>query len=113
MDQLDRAGGTQRGFMRAVERLCSREHEQRTQPLAAVEHAVAHRQAKAGGRIGGHPRIERGLHRVELVTRPGFEFSTLHAEVQGLSCPSSRTFTCCSTASSRARQKASSSAPRR
>ena len=52
------------------DRLGGGQHEQRPQPLAAVEHGVAHRLAEAGRRIGGHPGVERRLDRVELGRAP-------------------------------------------
>jgi hypothetical protein len=113
VDQLDRARCAERRFASAVDCIGSGQHEERAQALAAVEDGVAHRLAEAGGCVGGNERVERRLDRVELGERPGIEGVALHDADHGRSWPSSRTFTCCSTASRRERQYRSSSVPRR
>ena len=121
VDQLDRAGGAQRGRARAVHRVGGGEDEQRAQALAAVEDGIAHGLAEAGRRVGGNAGVERRLDRVELGQRPGVEASSRFivptggpaAPAGACSWPSSSTFTCCSTASRRERQYWSSSVPRR
>jgi hypothetical protein len=113
VDQLDRAGGTERGAVIAVDRVGGGEHEQRPQPLAAVEDGIAHRIAEASRGIGGNAGVERRLDAVELGQRPGIERVPFHVCGQAFSWPPSSTFTCCSTASRRERQYCSSSVPRR
>jgi len=61
------------------------------------------------------PQAEAVFHRGQLCAHPGVEIGggSRHAAAQGLSCSPSSTLTCCSTVSSRARQKFNRSAPRR
>ena len=73
VDQLDRAGRAQRRRALAVHGVGGGQHEQRPQPLAAVEDGVAHRLAEAGRRVGRNAGVERRLDGVELGQRPGVE----------------------------------------
>ena len=113
VDQLDRAGGTERRAMLAMDRVGRGEDEQRPQALAAVENGVAHRVAQAGRGIGRNASVERRLDPIELGQGPGIESVAFHVCGQAFSWPPSSTLTCCSTASSRERQYWSSSVPRR
>ena len=62
-----------------------RQRQQRAQPLAAVEHAVAHGHTQPGRRIGGHPALQGRLHRGLALAHPGVEFGAPHAGGQALS----------------------------
>ncbi len=70
VDQLHRAGRAQGCFGVSAHGLAGSQHEQRAQPLAAIEHRVAHGFAKPGGRLQRHPCRERAFHLRESFGRP-------------------------------------------
>ena len=108
VDQLDRAGGAQ-----APPRGCPAPPARRPAPAAAAGACRRRARRSASPRPGRpaqsarHPGVERGLDGLELGDRPGVEVvlgRSLRSMPRLAAGPSSSTLTCCSTASSRARQ---------
>jgi hypothetical protein len=65
VDQFGGAGRAQRRGLVAADRFAGGQHQQRPQPLAAVEHGIAHGVAQQHGRIDADPARQRRS------TRPG------------------------------------------
>jgi hypothetical protein len=80
MDQLGRAGRAQRGLGLPIRRLAGGEDQQGPQPLAAVEHRIAHRIAQQHGRIDADPLRERGLDARQQRFAPGCEAPRVPAQ---------------------------------
>ena len=97
MDQFDGDGRAQGRVAQGLgaergdrpHRLDGRQHEQRAQALAAVEHAVAHGLAEARGGIGRDEAFQRRLDRGDLEAHPVVELVGPHASVHGARRPSS------------------------
>ena len=90
MDQFRRAGCAQCRLVqcctapRAIgggHGVAGGQHQQRAQPLAAVQHGIAHRFAQAGRRIGAHPERQCALDPPQLRTAP--EVQVKHTGARG------------------------------
>ncbi|MCY1518254.1 hypothetical protein D9M68_529660 [compost metagenome] len=125
VDEFGGAGRTQRGVGVAADRFIGREHQQRPQPLAAVEHGIAHGVAQQHRRIDADPARQRRFDRGQVGLGPagqrlrvpgggggGGHRDGAHSAVQGLRLPASSTLIWSSTACSLSRQKPSNAAPR-
>mmetsp|Transcript_16735 Transcript_16735/g.31543 ORF Transcript_16735/g.31543 Transcript_16735/m.31543 type:complete len:204 (+) Transcript_16735:827-1438(+) len=78
VDQLDGACRPHRRKHVAAHRLTARQHKQRSQPLAAAQHRVAHRLAQASRRLHRHQAVQCRLDSGQGRVNPAVKVLCIH-----------------------------------